>query len=313
MSLFFRLIQFCILIFLVAACRVEEAKPSKKNKLIIASDFLKSADEILFNDFTKKNKFQIKIVFLSSDSIKKTLNRDRFNSNFDLVFVKSLQSVKELNAVSFHPISKSNIKQSFTKFRAFRNKTWFSIGVDPFVFSFIPDTLAYPKTYSELGKEHKFSCLKTTNNKVLFAHVKYLSKKTPKYYISWKKSFQKNLSPFIVYSDSLPSKQFLLINWSELLTNPIFKKNSKRKIDFDINYPNGLFADRKCIAIVLEARNFKNALLFMNYLNDKSNNVRFYKKMGVIPFSKKLNSYSSRSIQTMKIMKINEDSLLMNL
>lgn len=313
MSLLYRLIQFCILIYLVAACGVEEAKPSKKNKLIIASDFLKSADAILFNDFTRKNNIQIKIVFLSADSIKKSLNRDGFNSNFDLVFVKSLQSVKELNSVSFHHISKSNIKQSLSKFSAFQNNTWFSVGIDPFVFSFIPDTLAYPKTYSELGKECKFSCLKSTKNKVLFAHVKYLSKKTPNYYISWKKSFQKNLTPFITGSDSLPSQQFLLINWSEYINNPLFKSNKKRKIDFDINYPNGLFADRKCIALVLEAKNFKNALLFMSFLNDKSNNATFYKKMGLIPMYKKRNSYSSRSIQSMKIMKINEDSLLMNL
>ena len=100
------------LILFLAGCGIEEAKPSHKSELIIVSDFLKSKDTILFRNFSTANNIHIKIRFLSSDSIQKSLKKDGFNSNFDLVFVKSLESVKDLRSTTFHHLSRNFIKES---------------------------------------------------------------------------------------------------------------------------------------------------------------------------------------------------------
>jgi ABC-type Fe3+ transport system substrate-binding protein len=303
---------FTFLVTIIASCGVEEANQSDKNELIIASDFLKAKDTTLFKNFSKTNNIRIKIKFLTADSIQKRLQIDGFNSNFDLVFVKSLQSVKSLKTITFHHLSRNMISESLFNFRAFQNNSWFAVGFDPYVFSAVPDTLDIPTSYKDLTKNFNYSCLNPSENAVLLAHVKHLTKKKPSYYSSWKKSFEGNYVPFNAGTDSLPSKQFLLLKWSHYLDNPILKKNKKRTINYTLNN-SSLYADRKCVAVVLQAKNFKNASLFLSFLNSKNKSFYFYEKMGAVPILPKNENYKYDKIQGMTILLVNEDSLLMNL
>lgn len=310
----FNILPFLVtfLVVLLASCSIEEANHSNKNELIIASDFLRSKDTMLFRNFSKTNNIRIKIKFLSSDSIQRSLRKDGFNSNFDLVFVKSLSSVKDLKPIKFHHLSQNIIKDSLTNFRAFQNNSWFAVGVDPYVFSYVPDSLDVPTSYKDLTKNFNYSCLNPTENAVLLAHIKHLTKKKQSYYSTWKKSFEGNYLPFNKGTDSLPSKQFLLLKWSQYLENPILKKNKKRIATYFFNN-SGLYADRKCVAVILQAKNFKNACLFLSFLNSKNKSVYFYEKLGAIPILKKNEKYEFEKIQRIKILLVNEDSLLMNL
>lgn len=296
----------------LAGCSIEEANKGNKNELIIASDFLKSKDSILFRKFSKANNIRVKIRFISSDSIQKSLRKDGFNSDFDLVFVKSLLSVKDLKSIKFHHLSQNIIKESLTNFQSFQNNSWFAIGLDPYVFSYIPDTLDVPTSYKHLTKNFNYTSLNPVENAVLLAHVKHLTKKNPSYYSSWKKSFEGNYIPFNPRADSLPSKQFFLLKWSQYLENPILKKNKKRIVNFTLNN-TALYADRKCIAVVLEAKNFNNACLFLSFLNTKSNSAYFFEKMGIIPIKSKNEVYKYEKIRVMRILTISENALLMNL
>jgi ABC-type Fe3+ transport system substrate-binding protein len=302
---------FTFLVTIIASCSIEEANQNQKNELIIASDFLKPKDTTLFKNFSKTNNIRIKIKFLSADSIQKRLRKDGFNSNFDLVFVKSLQSVKSLKTITFHHLSRNMITTSLFNFRAFQNNSWFAVGVDPYVFSAVPDTLEIPTSYRDLTQKFNYSCFNSSENAVLLAYVKHLTKKKPSYYSSWKKSFEGNYVPFNAGTDSLPSKQFLLLRWSHL-DNPILRKNKKRTINYSLNN-SSLYADRKCVAVVLQAKNFKNASLFLSFLNSKNKSFYFYEKMGAIPILPKNESYKYDKIQGMTILLVNEDSLLMNL
>jgi hypothetical protein len=296
----------------LAGCSIEEANKGNKNELIIASDFLKSKDSILFRKFSNKNNIRIKIRFISSDSIQKSLRKDGFNSNFDLVFVKSLLSVKDLKSIKFHHLSQNIINESLTNFHSFHNNSWFAVGLDPYVFSYVPDTLGIPTSYKDLTKNFSYSSLNPIENAVLLAHVKHLTKKKPGYYSSWKKSFEGNYIPFNPRADSLPSKQFFLLKWSQYLENPILKKNKKRIVNYTLNN-SALYADRKCIAVVLEAKNFNNACLFLSFLNTKSKSAYFFEKMGIIPIKSKNEVYKYEKIRGMRILTISENSLLMNL
>jgi hypothetical protein len=296
----------------LAGCSIEEANKGNKNELIIASDFLKSKDSILFRKFSKANNIRVKIRFISSDSIQKSLRKDGFNSDFDLVFVKSLLSVKDLKSIKFHHLSQNIIKESLTNFQSFQNNSWFAIGLDPYVFSYVPDTLGVPTSYKDLTKNFNYTSLNPVENAVLLAHVKHLTKKNPSYYSSWKKSFEGNYIPFNPRADSLPLKQFFLLKWSQYLENPILKKNKKRIVNYTLNN-SSLYADRKCIAVVLEAKNFNNACLFLRFLNTKSKSAYFYEKMGIIPIKSKNEVYKYEKIRGMRILTISENSLLMNL
>lgn len=300
------------LILFLAGCGIEEAKISHKRELVIASDFLKSKDTILFRKFSIANNIHIKIRFLSSDSIQKSLKKDGFNSNFDLVFVKSLESVKDLRSTTFHHLSLNFIKESLTNFRSFQNNTWLAVGLDPYVFSYVPDTLDVPTSYKDLTKNFNYSCLNPSENAVFLANVKYLTKKKPSYYTNWKKQFEGNYLPFNKGTDSLPSKQFLLLKYSKYLENPILKKNKRRTINYALDN-SALYADRKCIAVVLEAKNFKNACLFLSFLNTKNKSGFFYEKIRAIPMLPKNETYEYDKIHGMRILMIKEDSLLMHL
>jgi len=303
---------FTLLFVFLTGCGIEKANKSDKNELIIASDFLKSKDTILFGKFSKANNIRVKIRFISSDSIRKSLQKDGFNTNFDLVFVKSLQSVKNLKPVVFHHLSLNFIKESLANFRSFQNNSWLAVGLDPYVFSYVPDTLDIPTSYKDLNKKFNYSSLNTGENAVLLAHVKYLTIKKSSYYSSWKKAFEKNYIPFNSGTDSLPSMQFLLLKYSEYLENPILKKNKKRTINYRLDN-SALYADRKCIAVVLEAKNFKNACLFLSFLNTKNKSRFFYEKIKAIPLFQKNATYDYDKIRGMRILMIKEDSLLMNL
>ncbi len=303
-----RLIYFFSLVILITSCDLNNAKQSPKKEIIIASDFLCPKDTSLFYAFTKENGIHIKIVHLTADSIKKKLYKNHFNSKIDLVFVNSLNSVKELNSISFHRISESTRKENMSKFRAFKNNTWFAVGLDPFGFSYVVDSLNTPKIYSDLNNKYKFSNYESTNTNVFLAHLNYLFKKNPDDYIKWKKSFVKNLSPLESSTDSLTSKQLILINWSNQLDYPHLPERNKRINDFNLNQINGLFADRKCLGIVKEAENFSYTLLFLSFLNKKINNLNYVKKLKMLP----INSLPKEK-NTFKIMKINEDSLLKRL
>ena len=301
-----------LLLLLFSGCRLEDADSKNTTELIIASDFLKPKDTVLFQTFSEVNHIHVKIKFLPTDSIKNSLHKDGFNSNFDLIFVKSLQSVKDLKSITFHHLSKNTIKESLFNFRAFQNNSWFAIGTDPYVFSTVPDTLEVPTSYRDLSQKFNYSSINPSENAVLLAHVKYLTKKKPSYYSMWKKSFEGNYVPFNAGSDSLPSKQFLLLKWSHYIENPIIKKNKKRTINYLLNN-SALYADRKCIAVVLQAKNFKNACLFLSFLNSKNKSSYFYEKMGALPIYLENEKNEYKKIQGMKIQFVNEDSLLMNL
>lgn len=303
---------FVLLASLLASCGIEEANQNNKNEIIIASDFLKSKDSVLFQNFTKANNIRVRIKFLQADSIKKRLQKEGFNADFDLVFVKSLLSVKDLKSITFHHVSRATINESLYNFRAFQNNSWFAVGFDPYLFSFVPDTLEIPTSYHDLTQNFSYCSLNPSENAVLLAHVKHLTKKKPSYYSSWKKSFEKNYVPFNPGTDSLPSKQFLLLKWSHYLENQIIKKNKKRSVNYILNN-SALYADRKCVAVVLQAKNFKNACLFLSFLNSKNKDAYYFEKIQAIPNLPKNENYIYEKIQGMKILKVNEDSLLMNL
>ena len=293
--------KFLLPLFLglvLVACKIEEAKPEISKKLVLASDFLEAKDTVLFKRFSKKTGIRLKILNLNASQIAQKLKKEGYNSSIDLVFVKSLNSVKTLDKTKFQKLDANFLREKTPSLKSFKNATWLVAGLDPYVFSYIPDSTKTAKTYSALSTNFTWASPQSKDEfSVLLAHRGSHSKKDAK----WKKGFIKNNVAFNSENDSVQNRQFLVIKHS------FFEKNRELSKKREVFFPDKTYADRWCIAIVDQAINYGNVEAFLLYYASLSERTYFIKKTGVFPYRD-----SARKTLNLSntILKIQEDSLL---
>jgi hypothetical protein len=276
-------IKFTLPLFLglvIVSCKIEEAKPEISKKLVIASDFLEPKDTTLFIGFSKKYAIHVEILNLSAEKIAQRLEKDVFNSSIDLVFVKSLQSVKILKNIQFQKLNSIVLREKTPFLKVFKNNNWLVAGLDPFVFSCITDSSKTAKTYSDLTNNFSWASPQSIDEfTVLLAHRDMHSKKDAE----WKNRFIKNNEPFNTNNYSISNTQFLVVKNSFLVKNKFLKNNEKRVIFFPKENNQGCYADRWCIAIVDQAKNYESAQAFLMYYSRLPLSNIFNKQYGIIP------------------------------
>jgi len=293
--------KFLLHLFLglvLVACKIEEAKPEISKKLVLASDFLEAKDTVLFKRFSKKTGVRLKILSLNASQIAQKLKKEGYNSSIDLVFVKSLNSVKILDKTKFQKLDANFLREKTASLKAFKNATWLVAGLDPFVFSYIPDSTKTAKNYSDLSTDFSWASPQSSDEfSVLLAHRGSHSKKDAK----WKKGFIQNNVAFDSEKDSVQNRQFLVIKHS------FFEKNKELSKKREIFFPDKTYADRWCFAVVDQAINYGNVEAFLMYYSSLSESTYFIKKTGVFPYRD-----SARKTLNLRntILKIQEDSLL---
>ena len=291
--------KFLLPLFLglvLVACKIEEAKPEISKKLVLASDFLEAKDTVLFKRFSKKTGIRLKILNLNASQIAQKLKKEGYNSSIDLVFVKSLNSVKILDKTKFQELDANFLREKTPSLKAFKNATWLVAGLDPFVFSYIPDSTKTAKNYSDLSTNFTWASPQSSEQfSVLLAHRGSHSKKDAK----WKKGFIQNNVTFNSENDSLQNRQFLVIKHSFFEKN---KELSKQRVVF---FPDKTYADRWCFAVVDQAKNYESAKTFLMYYSKLSLSKNFKKQHGVFPKIDKL--------KNPKIFNIKEEVLLKNM
>lgn len=284
--------------FVLVSCKIEEAKPEISKKLVLASDFLEAKDSVLFKRFSKKTGIRLKILNLNASQIAQKLKKEGYNSSIDLVFVKSLNSVKILDKTKFQELDANFLREKTPSLKAFKNATWLVAGLDPFVFSYIPDSTKTAKNYSDLSKNFSWASPQSSDEfSVLLAHRGSHSKKDAK----WKKGFIQNNVAFNSEKDSVQNRQFLVIKHS------FFTKNKELSKQREVFFPDKTYADRWCFAVVDQAKNYESAETFLVYYSSLSESTYFIKKTGVFPYRD-----SARKTLNLRntILKIQEDSLL---
>jgi ABC-type Fe3+ transport system substrate-binding protein len=293
--------KFLLPLFLglvLVACKIEEAKPEISKKLVLASDFLEAKDTVLFKRFSKKTGIRLKILNLNASQIAQKLKKEGYDSSIDLVFVKSLNSVKILDKTKFQELDANFLREKTPSLKAFKNATWLVAGLDPFVFSYIPDSTKTAKNYSDLSTNFTWASPQSSEQfSVLLAHRGSHSKKDAK----WKKGFIQNNVTFNSENDSLQNRQFLVIKHS------FFTKNKELSKQREVFFPDKTYADRWCFAVVDQAKNYESAETFLVYYSSLSESTYFIKKTGVFPYRD-----SARKTLNLRntILKIQEDSLL---
>jgi iron(III) transport system substrate-binding protein len=293
--------KFLLPLFLglvLVACKIEEAKPEISKKLVLASDFLEAKDTVLFKRFSKKTGIRLKILNLNASQIAQKLKKEGYNSSIDLVFVKSLNSVKILDKTKFQELDANFLREKTPSLKAFKNATWLVAGLDPFVFSYIPDSTKTAKNYSDLSTNFTWASPQSSEQfSVLLAHRGSHSKKDAK----WKKGFIQNNVAFDSENDSVQNRQFLVIK------NSFFEKNKELSKKREVFFPDKTYADRWCFAVVDQAKNYESAETFLVYYSSLSESTYFIKKTGVFPYRE---SARKRLNLRNTILKIQEDSLL---
>ena len=293
--------KFLLPLFLglvLVACKIEEAKPEISKKLVLASDFLEAKDTVLFKRFSKKHKIHLKIINLSAGQIAQKLKKEGYNSSIDLVFVKSLNSVKTLDKTKFQKLDADFLREKTPSLKAFKNVTWLVAGLDPYVFLYDPNFYTGKKNYRALSKNFSWASPQSIEElAVLGAHNTILFKKKD----SVQYNFIKNNVAYQSLSNEVISSQFLV------LKNSFFEKNRELSKKREVFFPDKTYADRWCIAIVDQAINYGNVEAFLLYYASLSERTYFIKKTGVFPYRD-----SARKTLNLSntILKIQEDSLL---
>ena len=277
------------------ACNLEKAHPNKNQYLIIASDCLKSKDAKLFKNFKKSAGIKVRIIHLSADSIKHKLRTEGLNSDIDAVILASIYDMNNLDKSNLlQVISNDNFPSNLAKKHISKTKTWAGIGIDPYVFYSIDDTLQKIKTYRNLLKENRWSS-NLTNETNWFPFYSFIERKIdPKSTFSaqaWITQFESNKQNRKSFSDSLGPCKIHLTTYSNYRESLADKKSiyKKGKLVFPNQHIGGSYYNMVCYGIVKQAPNFTNGVKFFQYILLKSVNDRLNNALNMFP----INSYES--------------------
>lgn len=264
------------------SCSIEEAKPLRIRKLTIASDFLTKKDAHLFNRFAKEQHVQIDIYSMSADSLQSYLKSTGYNADIDLVFLGSLMSIKQLKNQDFQEIEPSFLKENRITLKPLI-KNWFVAGINPFVLSFIQDSLAKPTTFRSLTTDFLWASPNEPSLDVLKAQVKLQFRSSHgqtkrRTYLDWIRGWKDHRMPYME-SDSIGSSQLLVLTYHDYVKNKKLVQSKKRKVLF----PKDPYIDYFGFAVVPQARHYDIAKQFIYFWNSQKENSGFLKRFGIRP------------------------------
>ena len=288
MKLFFKAVFLLLLIVLFNACTIEEARPSKKQHLRIASDCLTKKDEKLFRNFEKKYKIDVHIVSISADSIQQLLKKDGLTTNIDCILVASVYDMASISeAKMLHENSMKVVtKQLSSKYISVK-KDFIGIGYDPYVFLTKNDTLVKWKNYADLVSNYQFtSDLSSKTDLYPYYSTVYakIQKSGQKQVKKWMSQFLKNKQATLNDSLQMNGTNAFFTLYSHYEKNKSTYKHLKK---YNLVFPDqrkaGVYYNMACFGIVKQARNYTNAQLFLNYLLIDNVNKRITHQISIFP------------------------------
>lgn len=261
-------------VFCFSACTIEEARPNKKQVIVIASDCLESKDVTLFHSFEKFSGIKVKIRHFTADSLKQLLVQEGVDTEIDAVILASTYSMCQLdNSNLLHVIKKEQFPKKLEKNYRSKKSSWAGIGIDPYVIAVSKDSSNKIDEYKDLlEKSNTFYSLQTSDfwNPFYASIAQRMGKKNKRNSADWIKKMRKNAKEYSSLNDTIASHSIFLSSYSELN----FKKNKEFKLVFPNQFTGGSYYNMACFGIVNQARNFENALAFFDYLLNESVNKR---------------------------------------
>ena len=262
-----------------SSCKIETAKPSAHKKLVIASDYLNVKDSTLFTQFEKESKIDIKIIHLSSKKIEDLLQTKKNNSGIDVVMLKSMKDVVDLQKNKlFHPLKEGIHFQTKNANYSSEKYNYVGFGYDPYIVVTKSGASHSVRMYNDLTRQ-KFTTDLTKDELVpLMAPI--LAKTRRMDANNWVKRFYGMAKRDSIINDSIQSNTPFLTYYSSYMSNPAFKK---KNCVFPNTKSTGTFYNLRTIIIVEQAENYTSATEFIKFALTPSHNEVMCKRLNIIP------------------------------
>lgn len=276
-----------VILTTISSCMVETAKAPAKQYVNVYTDCLKKSDIKLFASFSKKEHIIVRIIHLPTDTILLQIKNEKYNTNADLIILKSLFSIHKAQQEDLlQPVSSWKMDELIdSKFKS-KNNTWFGIGIDPYVFVAKNDSLSTISEFGELFNKSnmdKWSTNFETANDLVPMLAPILQKKKRNEAKEWYLDFLDNQHSQSVTKNNknipIITANVLLTNYSTYIKMMEKKDSTNRK--FNLQFSNqkktGSYYDLRCAGIIKQARNYENAKLLLEFIstahmNEKLNN-----------------------------------------
>jgi hypothetical protein len=194
--------------------------------------------------------------------------------------VQSLLGIKALENQSFQPVQNGFSDGELSELKQIRNN-WFLVGKDPFVISYLKDSLDKPSTYRELSSDYLWTSPDLASVEVFKAHVRFQFQKkqgnNQKELKDWLRGLKDHRITYQEGTDSTASTQLLLLKYSTYFKNKLLTQMKKRKVIF----PKQLYCDFFAMAVVPQAKNYAMTKSFLLFWNEKANSSKFLKHFGM--------------------------------
>ena len=270
----------------LSSCKIETARPAKQKYLTIASDYLRPADTLIFQNFSKRNNIKLKIIHLSPSKMIGQFRKKKFNSGIDVFMLKSMTTVLDFHKKDLlHPLKKDvHFSENEADYSSERFD-YIGFGYDPYIVAAPKSSSAGIRMYNDLTR-HKFITNLSKDELIpLFAPI--LSKKDRIGANSWVKKFYEHSKKDSTYTDSIGNQLPMLTTYSSFHA----KANKKVFIDKKEVFPNtkstGTFYNLRTICIAYQAENFDEATTFIHYYFNKKNNNSLNEKLNTIGIDSK--------------------------
>lgn len=288
------------LVFCFSACTIEEARPTKKQVIVIASDCLESKDVTLFHSFEKFSGIKVKIRHFTADSLKHLLVQEGIDTEIDAVILASTYSMCQLdNSNLLHKIKKEKFPKQLEKNYRSKKSTWAGIGIDPYVIAVSKVSSNKIDEYKDLlKKSNTFYSLQTADfwNPFYASIAHRMGKKNKRNSADWIKKIRKNAREYLSMNDTIASHSIFLSNYSILN----LKKNKELKLVFPNQNTGGSYYNMACFGIVNQARNYENAIALFEYILNESVNKRLnnhWKKFPVLSTKTSFYAYQNSAFK----------------
>ena len=270
------------LFFALYSCSPGEARPSRKQRIVLATDCLTKEDERLFKSFKKYHHIEVQIVELSADSIYSLLKKEGINTEIDAVL---LRYGNESAQIQRNHILKSRVNSLPL---AIQSLDYFTVGQDPYVIlKSVRDSSNKQIDLADLRQTPWTTDLVISIDfNPLFSAVKARMKEKKKYsFQAWKRDFINQNTTTEVASDSTGRATCLLSLYSHTSSRKEkLEKNYALETPIFINQQNGgSYYQPVRFGIVRHARNFTNATVLLDYLYNVPFNRRLNNRLGTYP------------------------------
>lgn len=277
---------FLFLGIVLYSCEIESAKPKKNKILVIASDYLKPSDSLLFQNFSNAKGIKVRIIHATPSKTIGKFRNEKFNTGIDLFMMKSMTSVLSFHKKEIlHPLKKDIHFGEKDADYSSEKYDYVGFGYDPFIVASPKSNPNIIRMYNDLTR-HKFST-DLTNDELIPMFAPILEKMKRVDANKWVQKFFNSSKKDSIFSDSIIRTLPVLTNYSAFY-NPTNKSQFKEKVCvFPNTKSTGTFYNLRTFAIAMQAENFDEATVFIHYFSEKNANRILNEKLNTIGINSK--------------------------